>query len=122
MVREEIVGLFSEFTRDPSHAVLISSHIVSDLEKLCDYTAFLHEGKLLLCEEKDLLLECCGVVHGTAEELSALNTEAVLGVRSTPYGSEALVRREQVPAGTQVSPVGLEELFVFMVKGNGDLK
>ena len=57
VVRDEVVEMFSEFTRDESHSVLISSHIVNDLEKLCDYIAFLHKGKLLLCEEKDLLRE-----------------------------------------------------------------
>ncbi len=57
VVRDEIIEMFNDFTRDEGHSILISSHIVSDLEKLCDYIAFLHEGKLLLCEEKDQLLE-----------------------------------------------------------------
>lgn len=63
VVRDEVVEMFSEFTRDESHSILISSHIVNDLEKLCDYIAFLHKGKLLLCEEKDLLQEEYGLVH-----------------------------------------------------------
>ena len=45
VVRDEVVELFSDFTRDEEHSVLISSHIVSDLEKLCDYIAFLHQGR-----------------------------------------------------------------------------
>ena len=56
IVRDEILDLFSEFTRDETHSVLISSHILSDLEKICDYVAFLHQGQLLFCEEKDALL------------------------------------------------------------------
>lgn len=44
IVRDEILELFNEFTRDETHSVLISSHILSDLEKLCDYIAFLHQG------------------------------------------------------------------------------
>ena len=56
VVRDEVVELFFDFTRDEEHSILISSHIVSDLEKLCDYIAFLHKGKLMLCEEKDVLL------------------------------------------------------------------
>ena len=116
VVREEIVELFSEFTRDASHSVLISSHIVSDLEKICDYAAFLHAGRLLLCEEKDRLLERCGVVHGTEAQLAALNPAAVLGLRHIGYGAEALVEREKVPAGMEITPVGLEDIFVFMVK------
>ena len=56
VVRDEVVEMFYDFTRDENHSILISSHIVSDLERLCDYVAFLHKGKLLLCEEKDVLL------------------------------------------------------------------
>lgn len=115
-MREEIVELFSEFTRDESRSVLISSHIVSDLEKICDYAAFLHEGRLLLCEEKDRLLERCGIVHGTEAQISALDPAAVLGLRHAGYGAEALAERRKIPAGMEITPAGLEDVFVFMVK------
>lgn len=52
VMRDEILDIFNDFTRDESHAILISSHIVSDLEKICDYVAFLHKGNLVLFEEK----------------------------------------------------------------------
>lgn len=64
VARDEVTDILYDFTKDEEHSVLISSHIVSDLEKLCDYIAFLHKGKLLLCEEKDRLYEttdCCTV-------------------------------------------------------------
>ena len=116
VVRDEVVEMFSEFTRDESHAVLISSHIVSDLEKICDYIAFLHKGKLMLCEEKDRLLEEYGLIHCSKEQLAELDETAVRGVKASPYGVEALVRRDGIPTGMQVSPVSIEELFIFMVK------
>ena len=94
----------------------ISSHIVSDLEKLCDTIAFLHKGRLLLCEEKDALREEYALWHGTAAQLAALDTR-VYGKRVTPYGVEALVRRDAMPAGAELAPVSIEELFVLMVKG-----
>ena len=47
VVRDEVVEMLSDFTRDENHSILISSHIVSDLEKLCDYIAFIHKGKPL---------------------------------------------------------------------------
>lgn len=117
VVRDEVMEIVSEFTRDESHAVLMSSHIVSDLEKTCDYIAFLHEGNLLLCEEKDALKERYVVVHGTRDELDRLPREAVLGSRVSPYGAEAIVLRDAAPAGALVSPVDIEQLFLFMVKG-----
>ena len=116
VVRDEVVEMFSDFTRDENHSILISSHIVSDLEKLCDYVAFLHKGKLLLCEEKDQLLAEYGLIHCTAEELQKLPSEAIKYKKENPYGSEAMVLRSAVPANVNVSPISIEELFVFMVK------
>ena len=116
VVRDEVVGIFSDFTRDPGHSILISSHIVSDLEKLCDYIAFLHKGRLMLCEEKDVLLGEYCVYRCTAEELAGLDGAAIVGKKETPYGVTAIVRREALPGGAAFSPVTLEELFVFMVK------
>ena len=116
VVRDEVVEMFSDFTRDENHSILISSHIVSDLEKLCDYVAFLHKGKLLLCEEKDQLLAEYGLIHCTAEEIQNLPAEAIKYKKENPYGIEAMVLRSAVPANFNVSPISIEELFVFMVK------
>ena len=54
--------------------------------------------------------------HGTAAQLAALDAQ-VYGKRVTPYGVEALVRRDAMPAGAELTPVSIEELFVLMVKG-----
>ena len=119
VARDEVVDIFSEFTRDESHAVLISSHIVSDLEKLCDYIAFLHRGRLLLCEEKDRLYEEYGILRCSLDDFAALEPSAVLGKRETPYGVEALLRREDAPRGMDLGRVDIEELFVLMARGGG---
>ena len=116
VVRDEVVEMLSDFTRDEKHSILISSHIVSDLEKLCDYIAFLHKGKLLLCEEKDQLLAEYGLIHCTAEELQRLPSEAIKYKKENPYGVETMVLRNMMPKDVTVRPVSIEELFVFMVK------
>ena len=117
VVREEILDIFNDFTRDEGHSILMSSHIVSDLEKTCDYVAFLHKGKLLVCEEKDRILEKYGMLHCTMGQLQKLAPSAVLGKRVSPYGVEAVVERSQLPSSMEAGPVSLEELFVMMVKG-----
>lgn len=116
VVRDEVVDMLREFARDEDHSILISSHIVSDLEKLCDYVAFLHGGKLLLCEEKDLLLSKYGMIHCASERIKELDPNAVLYKRESAYGAEAIVRRNAVPSSMDISPVSVEELFVIMAK------
>ena len=116
VVRDEVVGILSEFTREPDHSILLSSHIVSDLEKLCDYIAFLHKGQLLLNEEKDALYEEYGLLRCDLETLRTLDPNAIIGKKETPYGAEVILRREAA-GDLQLSPIGIEELFVFMVKG-----
>ena len=113
VVRDEILTIFADFTRDEEHAVLISSLIFSDLEKICDYIAFLHKGRLLLCEEKDRLTEEYGILRGGTDGIAPA---AVCGRHATPYGTEYLVRRDAVPVGMALGQVNIEDLFVFMAK------
>ena len=122
LVRDEMIDLLGDYTRDESHSILISSHIVSDLEKICDYIAFLHKGKLMLCEEKDVLLERFGLLHTTKEKLTELDPEAVKGTKSTDYGTEAIVDRSLVPASFELSPIGIEDLFIYMAKDKKEAK
>ena len=116
VVRDELLDIFNDFTRDEGNSVLISSHIVSDLEKICDYIAFLHKGRLMLCREKDELLNEYAFVQGSREEIDTLNP---IGRRDGRFGTEAIVRRGDVPAGMKTSPITIEDLFVFMAKEEG---
>lgn len=113
VVRDELLDIFNDFTRDEGNSVLISSHIVSDLEKICDYIAFLHRGKLMLCREKDELLNEYAFVQGSREEIDGLNP---IGRRDGRFGTEAIVRRSDVPEGMRTSLITIEDLFVFMAK------
>lgn len=116
VVRDEVLDMFSEFTRSENHSILISSHIVSDLEKLCDYIAFLHKGKLLLCDEKDRLLERYGRVHGTEQQLTEWSPSAIMTRKASAYGVSALVERDKIPHGFPVEPIGIEDLFIAMIR------
>lgn len=117
VVRDEITDIFMDFTRDENHSILVSSHIVSDLEKMCDYIAFIHNGRLMLCEEKDRLKDEYAFVSCTKQQLDSIDKSAVIGVRETHYTTEAIVKRNAIPSGFNASPITIEELFVFMVKG-----
>ena len=117
MVREELLEVFADFAAQDGHAVLLSSHIVSDLERICDYIAFLHKGRLVLCEEKDLLLDKYGILKCSKEQFGNIPPEAVHGKRVGTYGVEALVEREFMPRDAVVDRANLEDIILYMVKG-----
>ena len=84
VVRDQVVGMLEDFTRDENHTVLMSSHIVSDLERVCDYIAFLHKGKLMLYAEKDALLSQYGILRCTREALDGLDADAIVHRKDSP--------------------------------------
>ncbi len=121
VVREEILDEFLAFVSDEEHGILISSHITSDLEKAADYIAYLHQGKLLLCDEKDRLLERYGRLVCAKADLEQVDRSYLVSARKTQFSTEALVRdraafSRRYPRLT-VEPVTLDEMMVLVVKG-----
>ena len=118
IVRDEVLDIFNEFTREEDHSILISSHILSDLEKLCDYIAFIHKGDLLFCEEKDRLLEEYGIFTDSTEQLECLQPEAIVAREPNGYGGvRALIKRDLAPTGFHLEKPTVEDIVLFLVKG-----
>lgn len=121
VVRDAILDEFLDFISDEEHAILLSSHITSDLEKAADYVAYLHHGKLVLQGAKDELLADHGRLACTRQELERVDPAFVVGVRSSQYRCEALIRsrrdfRRLYPELT-VDPADLEDIMVFTTRG-----
>ena len=117
IVRDEVLEIFREFSEAEDHAILLSSHILSDLEKLCDYIAFLHQGKLLFCQEKDRLLETYGLFVGTRQQAEELAEDAVLAREDSGFGGvRAIVRRDAVPACLPLEKPTVEDIILAMVR------
>ncbi|GAB6107356.1 ABC transporter ATP-binding protein [Fusibacter bizertensis] len=122
MVRDQILDVFLEFIQDPTHAIFISSHIISDLEKICDYIAFIHKGKLVFSEPKDELLDKYGIVKCSIEALEKLPKEKVIGMRKNNFGVDALVmreaiRKEMLADGTMtIDKASIEDIMLYYSK------
>ena len=122
VIRDSILDIFFEFIEDGEHSVLISSHITSDLDKVADYVAMIHQGRLLFSEEKDAMLEEMGVLRCGNGELKNLQDVEIIGTRQNTYGIECLVRnREMVQRRYPelvVDKTNIEEIMLFYVRGN----
>ena len=117
VVRDEVLDLFYDFMQDEGHSILLSSHITSDLDKIADYITFIHQGRIVLSDPRDELLDSYGVLHCTAEQMAALDASAMRGKRMGAFGCEALVRRDGVPANWPVEPVNIEQMMLFLTRG-----
>ena len=117
VVRDEVLDLFYDFMQDESHAILLSSHITSDLDKIADYITFIHRGRVVLSEPRDELLDTYGVLRCTADQLASLDPAAVRAKRVSTFGCEALVRRGGVPQNWPVEPVNIEQIMLFLTRG-----
>ena len=121
VVRDEILDEFLTFVSDEEHAILISSHITSDLEKLADYVTYLHRGRVAVQGVKDELLERYGRLVCTHAQLAQVDPALLVGKRESQFSCEARVKDRQhfsrrYPQLT-VEPVALEDNMVFTVNG-----
>ena len=117
VVRDELLDLFLEFIQDDSHSILMSSHIIGDLEKVCDYITFIHHGNLIFSESKDDLLEHYRIVKCSAAELRQIDSNAICGKRENQFGVEALVKANKIPHGFLADPANIEDIMLFTIRG-----
>ena len=117
IVREEILDLLLDFMQDENHTILISSHILSDLEKVADYIAFINNGKILFMETKDELKENYGICTLSNEEVTSIDEEAIVGRRVHSFGQELLVKKNLIPNGIIFQKPSIEDIMIYFVKG-----
>ena len=121
VVRDEILEEFQNFIEDEDHAVLLSSHIISDLEKVADYIVYLHRGQVVMSGAKDEILERYGRVGCTAAQLAELEPGELLRVRRGSFGCHGLTADRDAFARRHpqltVEPATLEDIMLFVGKG-----
>ena len=103
--------------QDENHTILISSHILSDLEKVADYIAFINDGKILFMETKDELKENYGICTLSNEEVTSIDEEAIVGRRVHSFGQELLVKKNLIPNSIIFQKPSIEDIMIYFVKG-----
>ena len=121
VAREEILDLLREYMEIPGRSIVISSHISGDLEHFCDDLYMIHEGKIVLHEETDRILEEYGFLKVSEQEYEALDKEYLLRVRKESFGYSCLTDQknyylENYP-GLVVEKGSVDEVISMLVKG-----
>lgn len=121
VMRDDILELLLDFVQDEEHSILLSSHITTDLEKIADYVAFLHKGRLIFCKPKDELRYQYGIVRCGAAAFDALDKTEVLTSRRCDYQWEALVpdkeRARRRYKDVVVDDATIDDILLLYIKG-----
>ena len=121
IVRDEVLELLQEFVCDEEHAILFSSHITEDLEKIADYITFLHKGRVVFSEPKDALLYDWGVIRCGRADLARIGREDIAAVKSGAFETRVLVKDREAAArkyrGLVVDRTSIEEIMVLYGRG-----
>lgn len=94
--RTEMLDLLREFlAQDSDRSVLISSHISTDLEGLCDNICFISDGQIALCEDTDVILDQYGILKVSEADFESLDHSHILTTRRESYGYSCLTDERQ---------------------------
>lgn len=125
MIRDEILDIFLEYIQNEEHTILLSSHIISDIEKIADYVTFIHQGNIIFCESKDNLIYQYGIVHCRKEDAAAIDRSYVVGIRENSFGTEIMIKDKddflRQHRGFTVERTSIEEIMLFVSRGKGKL-
>lgn len=117
VVRDEIIEMIYNYNQNGDRSVLLSSHITADLEKICDYIVYIHEGRIIFNEEKDELLNRYAIYSIEDKHLRELNKSAFIKVLKREYRTEILAQKDKMPKDFEYKPVTLDEMMLFYSKG-----
>ncbi len=122
IVRNEILGMLQDYLDQKNNrSVLISSHISSDLEQLCDFIILIDDGKIILQEETDNLLNHYGILKVSEQEYSSLEQEFILAAKKRSYGYACLTNerryyQENYPK-IAIEKGSIDEVLMLLAKG-----
>lgn len=122
MARRDVLDILREYMEeDETRSILISSHISTDLENLCDDIYMIHDGKIILHEDTDVLMGQYGLVKADEEQFEKLDRTYIISVRRESYGYACLTDqkryyRENYP-GVVVENGMLDESIAMMIGG-----
>ena len=121
LFRNEILEVLRDFTEDETHSVLMSSHITSDLDKIADYIAYLHEGKLAFILSNDELQNSYGIIHCKENFFQQLNPQDIVFYKKEDYYYSVLIKNKyeikKVFYDIDIHPASIEDVMIFYAKG-----
>ena len=119
--RDEILEILRKYTEEEDHTILMSSHITSDLDKIADYIAYLHNGEMIFVKPYDDVHENYGIINCKKEVFETLNTDDIVSYQKEAYSYKVMVKNrleiQKVIKGLEIERASIEDVMVYYAKG-----
>ena len=126
MVRDEILDIFLEFIQKEDHTILLSTHIISDIEKIADYVTFIHKGRIIFSQTKDELIYQHGIIHCSKEDAKRIDSSYIVGLRENSFAVDVMIRNKDAFLRQyrqfSIDKASIEDIMLFTSRGKGDLR
>jgi ABC-2 type transport system ATP-binding protein len=123
LARHDFMATVMATVADEGVSVVLSSHVLAELERVADYLILMSGGRVQVADEVDHLLSTHRILTGPAAEASRLDGLRVVHERRAEAQAHLLVRiadpADPVPPGWEAHPVGLEELVLAYLREPG---
>ena len=123
VVRAEVLKTLQEYIADGERSVIFSTHILSDLEQIADYIYFIHDGRTVLYDAKDELMDSFLLVKGERSALFPELQKALIGVIDNAYGFEAILPSEKADLLTRefhLEKPTIDQIVIHYIKEKED--
>ncbi len=121
VARDEFLEMLQDYMSKGEHSILISSHISSDLENLCDDFYMIHDGKIVMHEETHVLLSEYGILKPSIEQYQMLDKKYLLKVKKEAFGYRCLTNERQFYIENYPDVItekgNIDEMILLMVRG-----
>ena len=116
VVRNEILDILLDFVQDEGNSVLMSSHIISDLEKVCDFITFIKDGRIVFSAEKELLTGDYGILRCSNSDFEKVDKSAVVAYNQNSFSTDALVYKNKVNGDFIIDKANVEDIMLYYMK------
>ncbi|MBQ4284532.1 MAG: ABC transporter ATP-binding protein [Lachnospira sp.] len=121
IMRNELLDMLREYMEDEERGILISSHIATDLEGLCDDIYMISKGKIVIHEDTDVLLSEYGLLKVTKEQYETIDKQYIISEKEERFGYLCLTNQkdfyqENYP-NVAIEKGSIDDLIIMMTKG-----
>ena len=116
VVRNEILDMLMDFVQDEENSVFISSHIISDLERICDYITFIKNGQIVFSTEKDNIVEKYGILRCSNADFANVDKSAVIAYNQNSFATDALVYKDKIVGEYIIDTANMEDIMLYYAK------